>query len=463
MTTSLQESSSDRQSIHVDVVEYGKNERPGWLRCAIDENLSFKLDRMESYFFAKRDPVLHDAFVVAAAVEFCDMTKPRPGNGWGRIISLRLPVHDPDRWSQKLVADSLREALEFLTGDRWELCFYQRERPVTQPRQDPLGLRYDISAVIPYSNGLDSRAAAGLAAQELEDRIVRIRLGAKNTSPNGIDSCKDYFTTVPYCIRQGKNRFGESSARSRAFKFLLASGIAAVLSDAERIIVPESGQGALGPCLVSVGQASPDYRSHPRFGRMMEKFLHSLIGFKGRFDYPHIWNTKGETLARFTEETGNCTKWANTRSCWQQNRQVGVGGKARQCGICAACLLRRMSVHAAGQIEPPGTYVWENLSAPTFSAGAAPEFDKKKITGAMEQYAIAGALHLDHLAALLDSRANASRLKLESNWLGRSLDMPQDIVKQTLERLLAQHKPEWENFMAFLGPESFLASWLHEA
>ena len=81
----------------------------------------------------------------------------------------------------------------------------------------------------------------------------------------------------------------------------------------------------------------------------------------------------------------------------------------------------------------------------------------------MEQQAIAVALHLDHVAALLDSRANASRLKLESNWFGRSLDMPQDVVKQMLERLLARPKTEWENFMAFLGPESFLASWLHEA
>lgn len=457
----LQKSSFDCQFTHVDVVEYGKNELYGWVRCAIDENLSFNLSRMESYFFKRREPVIHDAFVVAAAIEFCDMTRHRPDNGWGRHFSLRIPVHDPDRWSQKLVTECLRNAIEFLTGDHWDLSFYPRKRPVMQPLQDPLNLRCDISAVVPFSNGLDSRIAAGLAAKELENRIVRIRLGTKKTSPNGIDPCRDYFTAVPYCVRHGKKRFCESSARSRAFKFLLAAGIAAVLSDAERVIMPENGQGALGPCLVPVGQVSPDYRNHPRFGRMMEKFLHALIGFKGRFDYSHIWNTKGEMLALLIKETDNRTNWANTRSCWQQNRQVGVGGKARQCGICTACLLRRLSIHAAGQIEPPNTYVWENLSAPTFNAGATPDFDKAKITDAMEQHAIAGTLYLDHFATLLNLRLNAPRLKLESFRLSQSLEMPQDIVKKMLERLIAQHKTEWENFMAFLGPKSFLVNWIH--
>ena len=381
----------------------------------------------------------------------------------GRQISLHIPVHDPDRWSQNSVADDLRDALEFLTGDRWDLSFYQLERPVTQPRQGQFNLGRDISTVIPFSNGLDSSAVAGLAAQELGDRLVRIRLGTKEFSPNGLDPRMEPFTAVPYNVRKGQKAYGESSGRSRGFKFALVSGIAAFLSGAERIIVPESGQGALGPSLIPVGQADPDYRSHPRFGRKMEKFLHSLIGFEGRYDYPHIWNTKGETLARFIEETGNSTNWVDTRSCWQQNRQVGVDGKARQCGICAACMLRRLSIHTAGQTEPPSTYVWENLGAPTFESGVSPYFDKTKITGAMEQYAIAGTLHIDHLAALPHSRANAPRLNLESFCLSRSLEMPQDIVKHKLEQLLARHKSEWENFMASLGPVSFIESWVHEA
>ncbi len=37
-------------------------------------------------------------------------------------------------------------------------------------------------------------------------------------------------------------------------------------------------------------------------------------------------------------------------------------GESRQCGICASCLLRRMSVHSANCIEPVGTYLFEDLN-----------------------------------------------------------------------------------------------------
>ena len=58
--------------------------------------------------------------------------------------------------------------------------------------------------------------------------------------------------------------------------------------------------------------------------------------------------------------------WTDTRSCWQQSRQSSVGHHRRQCGVCAACMLRRMSMFTAGIEEPAETYVWERLSAARF-------------------------------------------------------------------------------------------------
>ena len=88
---------------------------------------------MESYFFAQWEPVLYDAFLLAAAVEFCDITKRRPKQGWGREIQLRIPVHDPIHWGQDDVVRALHDALNFLTGDRWQVTVYQRLQPVPQP------------------------------------------------------------------------------------------------------------------------------------------------------------------------------------------------------------------------------------------------------------------------------------------------------------------------------------------
>lgn len=464
MTAVIQENIQELPVIRVDVLERGTAARQGTLGCMIGENLWFDTAKMESYFFAQWEPVLYDAFLIAAAVEFCDMTKRRPAHGWGRDIQLRIPVHDPERWAQDNVASSLHDALDFLTGDRWHFSFYARKQLVAPPRQGLFSLGRDIAAVIPFSDGLDSRAVAGIAVGEMAERLVRIRLGSKEFTPIGPIPRREPFTSVPYKVRKSDQGYAESSARSRGFKFAMISGLAAYQSGAERIIVPESGQGALGPSLVPVGQAYPDYRSHPLFGRLMERFLMALLRYRGRYEYPQIWNTKGETLARFIDECEEgATAWAETRSCWQQNRQIGVNGKARQCGICAACMLRRLTVHAAGQVEERSTYVWEDLGADTFEAGATPDFNKKKITRAMEEYAIAGSLHLDHLAGLLASPANAPRLNLEAFRLGRSLGLPQSMVKKKLDRLITQHKSEWESFMASLGPNSFVAKWAFEA
>jgi 7-cyano-7-deazaguanine synthase in queuosine biosynthesis len=397
MTAALQESSQERPIIQVDVVEPGMASRSGTLRCVIDEDLWFDTAGMESYFFAQWKPVLYDAFLLAAAIEFCDIMKHRPAHGWGRDIRLHLPVHHPERWQQEEVVRALHDALDFLTGDRWQVTVYARQKPVPQPRQGLFSLGQEKSAVIPFSDGLDSWAVAGLASRELGERLVRVRLGGKKYRPCGPSPRREPFTSVPYNVRPGEKGRAESSARSRGFKFAMISGLAAYPADAHRIIVPESGQGALGLSLVAVGHAYPDYRSHPSFTRRMERFLKALLGYQVRYEFPHIWHTKGKTLARFLNECEDgAMAWADTRSCWQQNRQISVNGKARQCGICTACMLRRLSVHAAGQVEAEDTYVWEDLGAGTFEGGASPNFGRKKITRAMRDE---GICHRRYLAS----------------------------------------------------------------
>lgn len=415
--------------VAIHVAERGTRTHKGSLRCEIGPNVEFSTASLESYFFAGWEPVAYDALLVAAAVEFGDRTQKRDAYKWQRDIELRVPVHDVERWNDRRVSETLHDTLAFLTGDRWRVEFYPRRRSENAPQQAQLSLHPGIEAVIPFSNGLDSRAVAGLMAREMGK------------------------------VKAEKGALVESTARSRGFKFALISGIAAYLAHAGQVIVPESGQGALGPTLVTVGQAYEDYRSHPLFTGRMEKFLEALFGHRVRYVFPQLWHTKGETLRQFVTECSD-DSWSSTWSCWQQNRHVSVDGKKRQCGICAACMLRRMSVHAAGLSEPGERYVWEDLAAPTLDAGAAASFfEKKKITGKLRDYAIAGALHMDHLAALLDSNANSRMLDLAAFQLGGALQLPQADARARLNRLLEQHSAEWEAFMLSLGPDSFVADW----
>jgi hypothetical protein len=122
-------------------------------------------------------------------------------------------------------------------------------------------------------------------------------------------------------------------------------------------------------------------------------------------------------------------------------------------------MLRRLSVHAAGLKEKKETYVWEDLSAKTFKAGAASGFKESKITPAMREYAIAGALHLDHLAGILDSPANAPKLDLTAYQLGESFGISEEQARRKLNRLLHQNSREWKDFMDSLGKNSFIHEW----
>jgi Queuosine biosynthesis protein QueC len=445
-------------TIAIQVAEREVRTPRGVQRCQIGTDVQFLTERLESYFFAQWEPVAYDALLLAAAVEFADVTHVRPTQMWRRDFELRIPVHEPERWNSTGVTDALHDTLAFLTGDRWALRFYARVQPARTPRQRLFPLPSNVDTVIPFSNGLDSRCVAGLLARKMGSALVRIRLGSAASDNEASAWSRQAFTAVPYYVRPQNDRRRESTGRSRGFKFAVISAIAAFLAKAERIIIPESGQGAIGPALVTVGQAYEDYRSHPLFTRRMEEFVQAIFNHRVRFTFPQIWQTKGETLRQFVEETGDHA-WSSTRSCWQQNRHVSVDGKARQCGICAACMLRRMSVHAAGLVEAANCFVWEDLSASRFEDGAAPSFPRPKITPTLREYAIAGVLHLDHLAGLLRSKANAPALRLASFQLGQALGLSQADGAARLDRLLLQHAQEWHAFVRSLGPSSFVASW----
>jgi hypothetical protein len=449
----------DLPLVRICVVEKGRQARSGWTQCEIGTNLVFSAEPLASYFFAEWEPVIFDALLLAAAVEFCDKTQRRPALGWSRDIALNLPVHDPAHWRSKAVHDSLHDALELLTGDRWQVTFVNRKKDVASPQQGLFNLPTGALGVVPFSDGLDSRAVGALLAKEHGSKIVRVRLGPKTSDrPKDEQGRKEPFTAVPYKVRPSERRFVESSARSRGFKFAVLSGLAAYLAKANKVFVPESGQGALGPALVTVGQAYEDFRNHPRFTKKISAFLKALLGRDIAFEFPRLWYTKGETLAAYAALNGRSVEWRKTRSCWQDNRQVSVDGHRRQCGICAACMLRRMSLHAAGLDEPKDIYIWENLAVADFADGAAQGFTK--ITRAQRHYAIAGALHLDHLASLRRAPHFDQTLDFHAFQLAEVIGLPEKEVRLKLDRLLSQHEREWKEFMASLGPKSFISGWI---
>ena len=436
--------------VNVAVCELGGSPSSNWLKCVLGEDIRFTPANLESYACSRWEPVIFDAMLVAATVEFADRSCRRPSMGWARRLALRISVDDPDRWRRPVVTDSLLEALRFVTGDHWSVEFSQREDSSQEPTGDRLPLFDPSAAVLAYSEGMDSLAVAGLAKSWLGNEVVRVRLGGRKSATNGT---RDPDVSIPYRVRVARTY--ESSAMSRGFKFATLSGIAAYLTRANRVIVPESGQGSLGPPLVTVGHAYPDYRNHPEFTHRMERFFRALLETQITYEFPRLWYTKGETLARYVAIAGD-ELWRTTKSCWKDNRRSSVRGSWRHCGVCAACMLRRVSVHAAGLTENPETYVCTDMSAATLGSAVDPDFTH--LNGVYREYAVAGVLHMHHLAAMAD-RQKRRIVRRHARSLRPVLGANGNI-EERLVGLLEKHADEWRDYLGALKPSSFVNQWI---
>lgn len=446
----------------IDVVESGRKPRKGRIAFDLRHDLEFNTDALQSYAFARWEPVIYDAMVVAAVIEFADRTVKRPTRGWARRITLRIPVHDPARWSDPTVFNALHDATGFLTGDFWALEFVKRVKAVPAPLQECLPFPRPTEAVIAYSDGMDSRAVAGLAGITMGEKLVRVRVGSKAGAKPVANGKLEPFARVPYKFKKPKGKGkgnGETSARSRGFKFALISGLAAYLADAGEILIPESGQGAIGPALVTVSHAYPDYRNHPLFTLRMERFLKALLGKPVHFVFPRLWNTKGETLRAFST-LPNSETWRDTKSCWRNSQWSALNGKLRQCGICAACMLRRMSVHAARLTEEPDIYVCTDLTAASLDEAIHPDFTRR--SDAFEHYAIAGALHLDHMADMAGAEARPA-VRRHAALTAAALGISAEEAEKNLVGMLERHAAEWSSFVDDLGARSFVRKWTRKS
>ncbi len=124
-------------------------------------------------------------------------------------------------------------------------------------------------------------------------------------------------------------------------------------------------------------------------------------------------------------------------------------------------MLRRISLHAAKLNEPKENYVWENLSAHDFREGVASGFGK--IKEVQRHYAIAGALHLDHLASLRQAPHFPQALDFHAFQISGAMSLSEKEVQAKLDRLLNQRETEWKDFMDSLGPQSFISNWIGRA
>ncbi len=96
------------------------------------------------------------------------------------------------------------------------------------------------------------------------------------------------------------------------------------------------------------------------------------------------------------------------------------------------------------------------MTAATLDAAVEPGFTKTG--GAFREYALAGILHMDHLAdmATAEQRSEVTR---HAATLGPALGLGPQEACDRLAALLTKHAEEWKSYMNSLGAHSFVRQW----
>jgi len=413
----------------------------------IGKEIVFDPSILDTYRYDGWQSVHYDLLVVCATVEFADRRYARSNIQWSRRFIITVPVLELDVWQQPMVQTYLGDTLRHLTGDDWYFYFVEADKSaVINHRQRSLDFGDIKQFAIAYSDGLDSRCVSGIYDQG----SVRVRI---SKSKDKIKYGERPFDLIPFEV---KIKSLESGVRSRGFKFAAITAIAGQLSGVSQIVVPESGQGALGPVLIPLHNVYADYRNYPTFFRKMEHFIKVLLKYEVTYEQPRLWFTKWQTISAYlTRPEVRPEDLLNTRSCWQQRWNIRIDGKLRQCGLCAACLLRRMSMHAACIDEPVDMYTFADLTATRY--GDAIPRNNNVRSKEMIEYGSAGVRHLQQLADLSE-QPNAV-LRPHAFEISRAINTSEQDTHDNLRKLLMQHAEEWRNFIRAQGKHSFISNW----
>lgn len=431
--------------------------RKGEIPCVIGHDVQIDAEALEDFCFQLLSEREYELALLAGVVAFADRSVRRlHSEGWARHIEIGMPVRRPDDWHP--CESSLQELLQFLTGDHWEIKFTKPGRLCGNTRQDVFPLGGGNFVVVPYSNGLDSYAQSQLLKLK-SNRLTPIRVTTWNRALAGqrewkVDADGTKYRRVSVPIRFKTDNHPEPSYRARSFLFNVFAGLAAHLAQAECVLVPENGQGSLGPSILPFGSESPHRGSHPGFTRKLGGFLELVLGRPVRFEHPQLWRTKGEVL-QVLKEANLLGDWINTTSCPRDRRDISLKGKLVHCGVCAACLLRRAAAHANGLVEPANTYLWTDLTAPALSDSIHPDADRRTSANDID-IASHGVLDMTELANLADAPdddPSISQCAFEISGAGSMIS-----AQANLKRLLKAHKHEWESFRAHLGPHAWINS-----
>jgi hypothetical protein len=311
------------------------------------------------------DPLFADWLEIAHAIYLADRLVRRPVSyergsaSWARRLHLRVPVRVFEFWAEEKMTTLLTEILSFLTEDVWSFEFCPGKLPRRSEGQQQF-LFKNVSGpaeVALLSAGLDSFAGAAIRRQARPDEHFVFVSGATSPTLRSRQSeqfrylrgSKPHLAThiaLEHNLRQPPDRMDlESSQRSRGFLHLTLGCITALTVGARQLHVYENGVGAINLPLDGSQIGALNSRPVNPITLLRMSQLAQRIGGRGGFHIvnPFLFQTKGQMCEAVPVQNAAAIL-RRTISCDRPTRRTG----RIQCGTCSSCVLRRLSLYAAG-------------------------------------------------------------------------------------------------------------------
>ncbi|MCL6218931.1 Qat anti-phage system QueC-like protein QatC [Zunongwangia pacifica] len=316
--------------------------------------------------------VKFDFFLVSAIVYGIDNLLSRAiysNDGWTRDIAVEFPVNNLAVWNGK--EDRLKQILDFLTGDNWQISFREIEdvdlfQPRTNRRKIPSYNKDTIKSVSLFSGGLDSLIGVIDELEKLSnnERILLVsHFDSKSPGPNGDQRklLRHLITQYPNKIYWVQSKLAlsrkdtdgnrvtiENNYRSRSLFFI---GLGSYLSPIDELIIPENGTISINYPLTPSRVSSLSTRTtHPYVLKNTQELLAEL-GLSTVIHNPYTFKTKGEMFVECTNQTFLKNIYKDSVSCGKRGRRqfhFDNPNEKHNCGRCMPCIYRRAALNKAG-------------------------------------------------------------------------------------------------------------------
>lgn len=310
------------------------------------------------------DPVSLDLCEIAAYVYLGDKAVARGRyEKWTRNLSYLVPVRNPDLWES--VRETLTDTVGTLSGDNVRFNFVPRRdgdgTPEPRPAHDERAFAESDCACL-FSGGLDS--FAGAAHLIREGRRPLFAGHYSNHALKGLQSSLmagiraefgEDFRHFQYRVAPRRNPRAphayarrESSHRARSFLFTSFAAAAAALHGLSEVFICENGVMSLNVPISDARKGSRSTRhAHPLYLSHFNRLIDSLYGRRFSVRNPFSFWTKGEE-ARLLGSTNLYPMIKETVTCWGYPNQTARYPHTNHCGYCLPCIVRRVSLTAAG-------------------------------------------------------------------------------------------------------------------